>query len=964
MPELPKMLPKLIEEITKYGQLTGMESNRRIPLADPGSVWIVGDGAIDILSSGAQDNAFAKRYLFSLEPGDLIIGHKGDTGGTGLLAQGKTGSSLIRLPRERLKAYLSDDELSALIDGWLKQLLHYSHNEYMPLKVTLIEPGKEYKQSQTGYFRTSKDIVWIKASEGNLSFVGMKENLQIPIGAMFPVSAESFIETDGECSLKTFSTKDYLREDPELTYIDSFQDMMLVCVRLTASREIEYEKQRLKLKIEKDNDMMGEALREFSTMLTRKKTVSAAAVTADPLLAASILVGRDMAINIKAPVSTPSALKLREPLYLIAKASGIRTRRVALKGRWWEGDNGPMVGFIEANKQPVALIYKKHYTMYDTVQGTQTRVNAQTAESIAQFAYSFYRPFPEETMNLYNILRFSSFRNLLDLVVVLLMGVAGGLLGLVIPLCTSVVFDSIIPMAETSQLLQIGIALLVGALAAAMFQLTGSIAMLRVEGKVDASLQAAVWDRLLALPVSFFRQYTVGDLSNRAMGIDGIRQLITGSVTNTIISSTFSVFSFFLLFYYNLWLALTAFAIVAVVTVITSTLSYIVVYYQQKIFELSGKISGMVFQLIGGIAKFRVSGSEMRGFAQWAAQFKTQKGNNFSSNLVKNIITALNSIYPVVSFMVLYGVYYYKDMFKLLSMGDFLSFTSAFTQFLSAGMQLSATLVNIIAVIPIYNRAKPIFLSMPEVTLEKTEPGELSGDIEIKNIYFRYQEGGQYILKDLSLQIDAGEFVAIVGTSGSGKSTLLRLLLGFEKPERGSVYYDNQNIQSLDVHSLRRQIGVVLQNGQLMSGDIFTNIIGANNLTIDDAWEAARMTGLEDDIISMPMGMHTVIPPGASTISGGQKQRILIARAMVTKPRIFFFDEATSALDNLTQSIVSNSLENFHATRLVIAHRLSTIIKADKIIVIDKGSVVETGNYEELMNKNGLFAQLAKRQLT
>ncbi|MBF0488629.1 MAG: hypothetical protein HQK98_10755 [Nitrospirae bacterium] len=544
MPELP-ILPILIEEIRQFGQLTAMEGNRQIPLTDPQSVWIVWAGAIDILSYSSQTNSdvFGKRYLFALETGALIIGVREAEGGVGLMAQGKAGSSLMRLPRERLIGYISDDtyDVPSLIDGWLRRLLRYSHSEFMPLQATLIDPGKEYARPQPGCFRTSKDIVWIKPSTGNLSFAGMKESLQIPNGAMFPISDGSFVESEGECRFNTLSTKDYLAADPDWTNLDSSQDMMLVSIKLTAFLEMEHEKQRLRLKTEQDNNMMGAAL------------------------------------------------------------------------------------------------------------------------------------------------------------------------------------------------------------ANVMFQLTGSIAMLRAEGKIDASLQAAVWDRLLSLPASFFRRYTVGDLSNRAMGIDGIRQLITGSVTNTIISSAFSIFSFFILFYYNLWLALSALAIVVVVTVITASLSYMMVNYQHKILDLSGKISGIVYQLIGAIGKFRVSGSEMRGFAQWAGEFRAQKSHTFNSNLVKCVVTALNSIYPVISFLILYGIYYYKDMFKLLSMGDFLSFSSAFTQFLTSGIQLSATLVNVLAVIPIYNRAKPIFLSMPEVTREKTEPGDLSGDIEIKNVWFRYQAGGRYI---------------------------------------------------------------------------------------------------------------------------------------------------------------------------------------------------------------------------
>ena len=214
------------------------------------------------------------------------------------------------------------------------------------------------------------------------------------------------------------------------------------------------------------------------------------------------------------------------------------------------------------------------------------------------------------------------------------------------------------------------------------------------------------------------------------------------------------------------------------------------------------------------------------------------------------------------------------------------------------------------------------------------------------------------------MKINAGEFVAIVGPSGCGKSTLFRLLLGFEQPEAGSIFYDAQDLKGLDLNSVRRQIGVVLQNSTLFRGDVFANIIGSKPLTLDDAWEAARLAGLDNDLRQMPMGMHTVITDGGGGLSGGQRQRLMIARAIVSKPRILLFDEATSALDNNTQAIVSRSLEGLKATRIVIAHRLSTVQNADRIYVFDEGNVVQSGTFTELIQQDGLFAALAKRQLT
>jgi ATP-binding cassette subfamily C protein len=299
-----------------------------------------------------------------------------------------------------------------------------------------------------------------------------------------------------------------------------------------------------------------------------------------------------------------------------------------------------------------------------------------------------------------------------------------------------------------------------------------------------------------------------------------------------------------------------------------------------------------------------------------------------------------------------------------LSTGDFVAFNAAYTSFQNALLQMAVALTASLNVVPLYERLEPILQEPPEVDATRTHPGELTGSIEVNHVHFRYTEGGPLVANDVSFTIRPGEFVALVGPSGSGKSTMLRLLLGFETPESGSLYYDGQDLSTLDVREVRRQIGVVLQNARVMPGDVFKNIVGASNLTLDDAWEAARNAGLEEDIRSMPMGMNTMVSAGGETLSGGQRQRLLIARAIVKKPRLLFFDEATSALDNKTQSVVSHCLEGLKSTRVIIAHRLSTVIHADRIIVMEAGRMVESGTYAELMDKNGVFAELAKRQLS
>jgi ATP-binding cassette subfamily C protein len=550
---------------------------------------------------------------------------------------------------------------------------------------------------------------------------------------------------------------------------------------------------------------------------------------------------------------------------------------------------------------------------------------------------------------------------------ILFMGLAGGLLTLVIPLATGIMFQDIIPGADREQHGMMAALLVTGAIAGLAFQIARSTALVRTEARIDSTLQAALWDRLLSLPVTFFREFTVGDLAVRANGINAIRQILSSVALTTIFTGFFSLCNVALLFYYNVQLAMIVCGLVLAFLLAFLLFSNVEIKYETQLAHYEGKISGVVLQIINGIAKFKVAGAEKRAYYLWARDFGEQRTVAFKSRQITAWQTVLNTIYPVIISMVVY--YMIITMAKAnanaaMAMADFLAFNAALTAVVSGAVALSTASMSIMEVYPLYNRMKPILSALPEVDEDKLHPGDLTGDIEISHVNFRYRSGGELILKNVSLKIKRGEFVAIVGTSGSGKSTLLRLLLGFEKPEVGSILYDHQDLAGLNIRSVRSQFGVVLQNGQLLSGDIFHNIIGSLDLTMDDAWQAAQMVGLDEDIRKMPMGMHTMISEGASTISGGQRQRILIARAIVNRPRIIYFDEATSALDNRTQAIVSDSLERLKTTRVVIAHRLSTIINADRVFVMDKGVIVESGTYEELMEKGGVFTELAQRQMT
>jgi ATP-binding cassette subfamily C protein len=524
----------------------------------------------------------------------------------------------------------------------------------------------------------------------------------------------------------------------------------------------------------------------------------------------------------------------------------------------------------------------------------------------------------------------------------------------------------LIPGAENGQLAQLCGLLLVMGVAIALLGYSRGSAVLRLEGKMSAAIQAAVWDRLLGLPVSFFRNYSSGDLAQRSMGIEQIRQMLTSYTLRAVLSGIFSAFSLILLFYYSVPLALVAAALLSVAYLATAVWTVAQVGKQRELCQLQGRISGKLLQFISGIAKFRVSGTENRAFAAWARLFSRQKQVAMRTRQTSNQLAVFNSVFAVISLGVLF---YFHGMVLSSSSdhmrtGEFLAFLAAFTQCTVAALTLNSTIVGSAKIVPVYERSKPILDAIPEVTESKADPGDLVGDVEISHVGFRYEQGHPRILRDVFIKIPHGQFVAVVGPSGSGKSTLFRLLLGFETPESGAIYYDGQDLTGLDVQAVRRQIGVVLQSSRPIGGTIFENIVGSAPLTVNDAWEAARMAGIEEDIRRMPMGLHTFLAVGGQGISGGQRQRLLIARAIVSRPRILLFDEATSALDNRTQETVSRSLEALQATRIVIAHRLSTILHADRIFVLDKGAIVENGSYQELMEQGGLFRELAKRQLT
>ncbi len=545
-----------------------------------------------------------------------------------------------------------------------------------------------------------------------------------------------------------------------------------------------------------------------------------------------------------------------------------------------------------------------------------------------------------------------------------MVGVVTTLLGMVTPLATGLLIDTAIPAANRQMVWHMALGLIAVTFGSTLFQMTQSFAIMRVETYADSATQAAVWDRLLKLKPSFFRQYTSGDLSSRVSAISQIRQRLGSTVLKSLFSGIFSFLNLGLLFYYSIPLALIAVGVAAINITVTVIAGRLTLQKTKPLLERQGKLLGVMMQLINGVTKFRVAGAESRAFAYWGQQYSQQLSLMLGTQGIEDNLTLINSLLSTLTPAVLFAMatHLLATSTGEFSMATFLAFNAAFGTFISGATSLSTIVVDILEVQPIWQRAQPILKAVPEVDLSKANPGRLTGRLAIAHAVFRYRPEGALNLDDVSIHAEPGEFIALVGPSGSGKSTLLRLLLGFDVPESGVVSFDGQDLASLDVKAVRRQLGVVLQNSRLMSASIFENIAGSALIAMDEAWEAARMSGLAADIEAMPMGMHTVVSEGGTNLSGGQRQRLLIARALALRPRILLFDEATSALDNRTQQIVSDSLDRLKVTRIVVAHRLSTIRNADRIYVLQQGRLMQQGNFDQLAAAPGLFQQLVARQ--
>lgn len=646
----------------------------------------------------------------------------------------------------------------------------------------------------------------------------------------------------------------------------------------------------------------------------------------------------------------------------VCRPQGIMHRRVRLVRNWHRDCSGALLAYLKDSGEPVALIPNgTGFSFEHPRTGTRVRINGKNSDALFEpEAICFYKPFPLKKITVPGLIQFALLNcPKSELIMMIVLTALISVVGLIMPSLVHFIYDRLIMDGKMALILSTAVFYFCVSVGTMLVSTAQSLLNERITIRMRTQIESATMMRILSLPARFFRQYSSGELSQRSGYVTTLCEQLISSVMNVSMTSVFSLIYIGAIIRYAAALVVPALIILAVTVLFTLYTTRLQRWFTEKRMEVANKESGRTYAMISGIQKIRLCGAENRAFARWGQMKREEMELQYATPVLLRMSPVFSLLISSVGTLVMY----YVAAGNGINQAEYGAFMSAYGMVSGAFLSLVGIVQTIATIRPTLKMIRPILDEEPEAAENKPVIQSVRGRIELNNVTFRYDDNMPLILDDLSLKIEPGQYVAVVGHTGCGKSTLIRLLLGFETPQRGSVYYDGMDLKSIDLRSLRRLIGVVLQQGKLCQGDIFSNItLSAPWLTMDDAWKAAEIAGIAEDIRKMPMGMFTMLSEGGGGISGGQRQRLMIARAVAPQPKILIFDEATSALDNITQKKVSEALDELKCTRIVVAHRLSTIRHCDRIVYLENGRILEDGTYEELINRNGAFAEMVKRQ--
>lgn len=731
-------------------------------------------------------------------------------------------------------------------------------------------------------------------------------------------------------------------------------------------------------KQEADSRIIDSTLKEFGSILESEMNPKVVHKSGSSLVRACRILGDILQIKFSFPpdLSPDSESEnLIDNLHEIAIFSNVNYRNIVLAEGWWKQDHGAMIGFIEENSssrshyRPVVLNPTNggSYTLIDPNHPEPVKIDRSIAARIMPQAKVFYRKFAnKQVLNNREILKFCLHGRQRDLFILCSVSLMTVVLALFVPVANQILFDYVIPFRDESLFLQLLMGLGLIYLNSAIFISIREYIMLKVETCLSHDVEAALWDRLLNMPMNFFRKFNVGDLMQRLSVVGDLRHVLTGQFIQVVLNGVFAVIYLLVMFYYSPELTFIAMAILSL-GFITTVYGFFAIK-KRAMQYLLGVINGKVVQMVMGLSKIRTNGAEYRIFRFWADDAIINQRLHLQMGAIANRINVADEVLDGMKYFVIFFIVI--GWFAAaptgggagITIGAYLGFNVALVNLAASFAALNGVILQMPAIYARWRYSRVILEDPTEANEDKERPETLSGAIRIDHMSFRYDSNSPWIHNDLTIDIKAGEYVAIVGPSGCGKSSLIRLLLGFEACEKGAIYYDDKDLSLLNLRDVRRQINTVLQNSRIMDGTILDNITSGNPIPTDKVMRAIDMAGFGEDFKKFPMGLHTVLTSGGSTISGGQKQRLFLARSFLNNAPIVLWDEATAGLDNVKQEIVIGNLEKLQATRVVVAHRLTSVKNAHRIYVLSEGKIVETGTFKELASSGGLFAEMLRRQ--
>ncbi len=902
-----------------------------------------------------------------------VVDDRGSPGRRHFVAELPEGAAVFALAAPGVSFLLADRGVSVAdtllapglidapaLDAWHAALLSWPEFARSDGAAVLMVAGESRTLPQ-GAVVTARDVIWLQAEAPVLRYSATAASEPSAAKPLLVLADQILAEVIEAGEVRATTSASLLLENPPAALSGP---SAVLAMRIAASlvKDDAAMAQRAEERLARDEAEVSRAIQRLSDAAALRPPEIAAVVggTPDPLAGALAVIAAQEGFNLRLPQDDDHNAFVIDRLERFGSASGFRFRPIALESGWWEEEGPSFLAIEAASELPRAVVWRRRrWRMIDPQTQAETAINQASAAALLPRGYMIYPVLPEH-VTMRDIWRFTAFGARGDIARLMVGAGAAVISSLLVPVTTGAVLGFAVPDGRTSLVADMMILLVAASIGNVGFQVVRAVAMTRLGSYIDRRLQPAIWDRVMRLRTSFFRGYSVGDLTLRILGIDTIRRIFAGQTLNALIGGIFSVANLGIMLVYDVSLAAFAVGYTLVAAAFLFFLGRKKMELDRRVLERKGVVTGLLMEILGGVAKLRVAAAELRAFSRWSSAFAEQRAIDGRSGLVGSWQIIASTTLPIVGTLCVFAI---AGGDHLVEVAAFAAFNSAFAQFTGAILNLTTSLNQAIAAVPLFARIRPVFEAPLEVDNRRIDPGLLGGHVAVRNLSFRYTKDGPWTLEGIDFEARPGESVAIVGASGSGKSTLLRLLLGFETPERGGVYYDDKDLETLDLRRVRGQIGTVLETAGLVPGTIFENIAGSAPMGRDQVMEATRLAGLDADIAAMPLGLDTLVTEGGSQLSGGQRQRVMIARALVSRPRLIFFDQATSALDNRTQAIVGESVAAMNATRIIIAHRLSTIRSADRIVVLENGRIAETGTYDELVGHEGAFRRLVQRQL-